>query len=175
MTKFDDNRTLDGFRIWDDGEIFLFLTTNSVEAVLGLKIDNPTGIIRGTDVVDIKTILITAEEANREDLIYLLDNSVNHTNITIDWKGKEIGARYYDDEINQGTLVPLANILPLINVNKIPRNVIIKLLKDVAIPLDEVPLLKLPEAKYLLDKYGRPTKLNKISKVSRGFATNASN
>ena len=170
-TPFTKDVNLESFRCWDNGYCYLFLTTSSVESQLGLTIDIADGIIRGAEVIGVDTLLEVVENQDREDILTLMDTSLNFETIEITYKGTTtIKARKYSNDNNVGVSVPLENIIPLIDIKKMNRSTLIRLLKCLSFPLDEVPLVSLMEARYLLDKFSKKSGTKTPVKSSKGFA-----
>lgn len=138
---------INGFKILDDKEIFLFLSVESIEEKLGILVE-PVGVIRNTEVADLEALLVAAENAGREDLITQLDKGLDYTTTTID----NLPVRKYSD----GSIgVEWTTLVPFLNFNKISKAQLIRILSVVSFGLDETPITSLKDARWLLKKYQR--------------------
>lgn len=142
------SHTIDCFRVLTtDYDIVLFLSTDSIKDKLKLAVP-PQGIINNCDVCDVQAFFDALEESGEEahqQLTQLLTDGLDNPT---DGSGK--APVNYD-----------------INMNRLPSGMLIKLLKTVAVALDEEVYVSSPDAYRLKRKYGKPTARSR--KSNKGF------
>lgn len=158
MTHFQD-KLLQSFRVYEDSQVYLYLTTSTVLDNFSLDIE-PEGSIDNINVVSIQTLFDYAE-VHQPELAEALTVSVDYQREEFTINNHKVIAYVYED----GTNIELNSLIN--QCRTIPKGRMLSVLKACSISLDGSSMLKLNDAVSLLKMFGRKTNRTKLK--NRGF------